>query len=597
MSQADIGLLQQALGLLRAGQPAQAGGTLARLSAAGQQHPDALYLAALAGDGLGRVGDAEQLFRAAIDRAPGNAGYRNSYALFLSRLGRGAEAVAALEAAVAAAPDHAEAWLNLALLRQERGDLDGAAPALGRAAALTPEAPRVLAATGALAQARGDAPAARAALTRAVERDPADLGARARLAKALGQQGDVAAALAALGAAEDPQLATIRADLLADAGQMDEAVAAYRAVATRWPGHAEALTSLAFLLPQLGQPEAALDGFRDALAGDAATPGLWQAALAAARGSGDGATLLDWAAAAERRFGLAPEWRLARLTGLRLLCRFAEALDEVRTEQARFPAEPGLANHRAWLALRQGELDEAEAAALTASRMIPLEQTAWSLLSVIWRLKQDPREAWLIDYDRLVRTADLVVPDGWSSRAAFLGDLRRVLEARHVTRNAPSEQTLRGGTQTRGELFATTDPVLIAFRDALRRTVEQSLAGLAPQTGHPFLGRLTGRVRLVGSWSVRLQGQGFHVSHIHPQGWLSSAFYVALPPEVGSGGEAGALTFGTPDASLGLDLEPRRVVIPQAGRLAIFPSYAWHGTVPFHSESPRLTAAFDALPV
>lgn len=596
LNAADLGLLQQALAHLRAGQPAEAGGTLARLSPAGQGHPDALYLAALSCEALGRAGDAESLFRAALDQAPGNAGYWNSFASFLSRQGRLAEAVAALEQAVAAAPDHGEAWLNLALLRQQRGDLAGAAPALARAEALAPDTPRVLAAIGALAQAEGDAPRARAALSKAVAQAPGDIAAVVRLAKALGQQGDITAALAALGSGDDPQLATTRADLLADAGRMEEAVAAYRSAAARWPQHTEALTSLAFLLPQLGQGAAALDGFRAALAGAAPAP-MWQAALVAARGAGDGATLLGWAHDAEQRFGPAVEWRLARLTALRLLGRFPEALAEARAEQARFPGEAALANHRAWLALQQGELDEAEAAALAASRMIPLEQTAWGLLSIIWRLKQDARENWLIDYDKLVITADLVVPPRWPSRTAFLGDLKTVLEQRHLTLNAPPEQTLRGGTQTRGELFATTDPVLIAFRDALRLTVEACLERLSPQADHPFLGRLSGKVRLAGSWSVRLQGQGFHVSHIHPQGWLSSAFYVALPPEMGAGGAAGALTFGTPDASLGLSLAPRRVVTPVAGRLAIFPSYAWHGTVPFDSASPRLTAAFDALPV
>ena len=285
------------------------------------------------------------------------------------------------------------------------------------------------------------------------------------------------------------------------------------------------------------------------------------------------------------------------MTGLRLLGRFEDALTEARAEQARFPGEAALANHRAWLALRLGQLPEAQTAALGASRLIPADQTAWGLLSIIWRLTNDPREEWLIDYNRLVMTGDLLVPAGWASRGAFLADLNCVLEQRHVMLSAPAEQTLRGGTQTRGELFATTDPVLIAFRGALRATVEGCLSGLSHQGGHPFLGRLTGRVKMAGSWSVKLGEQGFHVNHIHPQGWLSSAFHVALPPEVGADGDAGKLTFGVPDAALGLDLAPRRVVTPAAGRLAIFPSYVWHGTVPFSSTVPRLTAAFDALPV
>lgn len=596
MNQADVSLLQQALAHLRAGRAREAGGALARLSPAAQQHPDALYLAALASDSLGMAVDAEALFRAAIEGAPDNPGYWNSFALFLSRQERGCEAIAALERAIALAPEHGEAWLNLALLRLEHGALGQAEIALGRAEALLSDSPRVLAAQGALAQAQGNGLQARTYLTKALALEPTDIGARLRLAKALGQQGDYAAALAELGSADHPELATTRADLLADAGRVEEAVAAYRNVVRHWPTHHEALTSLAFLLPQLGAKDAALDVFRTVLSNDA-PPSVWSAALTAARGVNDGVTLLDWANAAEQRFGAAPNWRLARLTALRLQRRFSEALHDARIEQDRSPGEAAFAHHRAWLALRLGALDEAESAALAGSRLAPLEQTAWSLLSIIWRLTNDPREDWLIDYDKLVMTADLIIPAGWSSRTDFLAELRTVLDERHVTMQAPSEQTLRGGTQTRGELFATIDPVLIAFRDALRETVQAKLSCLTHQPGHPFLGRLTGQVRLVGSWSVRLQGEGFHVNHIHPQGWLSSAFYVALPGEVGGQDLAGALTFGEPEEGLGLDLEPRRVVTPRAGMLAIFPSYAWHGTVPFESTSPRLTAAFDAVPV
>jgi hypothetical protein len=38
-------------------------------------------------------------------------------------------------------------------------------------------------------------------------------------------------------------------------------------------------------------------------------------------------------------------------------------------------------------------------------------------------------------------------------------------------------------------------------------------------------------------------------------------------------------------------------VLPKEGQLVIFPSYLWHGTTPFVAEEPRLTLAFDALPM
>lgn len=605
----DINLLQQALAALKAGQPAQAGALLTRLSPAGQQHPDTYYLAALAADGLGRHDAAEQCFGAALARAPGNAGYLNSFALFLKRRDRLAEAVAALRRAVAAQPGHAEAWRNLALILMDRQTFDEAEPALARAEALEPDHPATLAARAGLAQHQGDAAAAAAAARRAVALHPADSDAQLRLARALSQQGDFDGALAALqaapGLAADPALAAQIGDTLVDAGRLDDAIAQYRAVAARWPDHHPVLSAMAFLLPQAtevaGRPkpeqrDIALAPFDAALARPADVP-MWQAAIAAANGLGDGQRLLEWAARAEAQTGLMPAWRVARLTGLRLLGRHGEALAEARAEQARFPAEGAFANHRAWLALHQRQFVEAEQAALAASRLIPHEQTAWAVLATTWRVQDDPRADWLLDHDRLVMTEDLQVPPGWASLPAFLADLKQVLEARHHMLAAPPEQTLRGGTQTQGDLFATTDPVLIAFREALRRTVETALARLTPQAGHPFLGRHTGRVRFSGSWSVRLAGQGFHVSHVHPMGWLSSAFYVSLPPEVGVDGDAGKLVFGVPDEALGLDLPPARIVTPVPGRLAIFPSYAWHGTVPFQSRAPRLTAAFDAVPV
>jgi hypothetical protein len=85
---------------------------------------------------------------------------------------------------------------------------------------------------------------------------------------------------------------------------------------------------------------------------------------------------------------------------------------------------------------------------------------------------------------------------------------------------------------------------------------------------------------------------------------LSSALYVELPDAIVQAGRTaaanqpseGALTFGVPSSVFGLDLSPRRIERPEVGRLVIFPSYFWHGTMPFVSESPRLTIAFDMVP-
>jgi len=112
----------------------------------------------------------------------------------------------------------------------------------------------------------------------------------------------------------------------------------------------------------------------------------------------------------------------------------------------------------------------------------------------------------------------------------------------------------------------------------------------APQPGHPTLLAKRAPLRFSGSWSVRLAGAGFHANHVHPAGWLSSAFYVTLPEM--ADGHAGWLKLGEPQAELGLDLAPFRWIEPKPGRLVLFPSTMWHGTEPFGA-GERMTVAFD----
>ena len=50
------------------------------------------------------------------------------------------------------------------------------------------------------------------------------------------------------------------------------------------------------------------------------------------------------------------------------------------------------------------------------------------------------------------------------------------------------------------------------------------------------------------------------------------------------------------DVVRGVALGPEHVVKPEPGRLVLFPSYMWHGTVPFDGDAPRLTVAFDLVP-
>jgi tetratricopeptide (TPR) repeat protein len=210
----------------------------------------------------------------------------------------------------------------------------------------------------------------------------------------------------------------------------------------------------------------------------------------------------------------------------------------------------------------------------------------WHYAASAWRLTGDERVEWLAGDDRFVGIYDL------TEELPPLDGLAETLRRLHTARSQPLAQSVRGGTQTDGNLFHRIEPELVALREAVRGAVARHAAQLPPpDPRHPLLRARPEAIRFMGAWSVRLAGGGHHGNHVHPHGWLSSALYIVLPPDLGHE-QAGWFTLGEPQAELGLDLPPTRVIEPAPGRLVLFPSWMWHGTRPF-SEGERMTVAFD----
>jgi tetratricopeptide (TPR) repeat protein len=211
----------------------------------------------------------------------------------------------------------------------------------------------------------------------------------------------------------------------------------------------------------------------------------------------------------------------------------------------------------------------------------------WPYASIAWRILGDPRSEWLEGDPRMVEVYDI------ADRLPPLDQLADTLRTLHVNRGEHLDQSVRGGTQTDGNLFHRIDPIIAKVREGIAATVAEHIAQLpAPDPRHPLLGPPRDRpVRFAGAWSVRLSGGGYHANHVHPMGWISSALYIELPPGLGEG-EAGFLTLGEPQAQLKLDLPLTRLIEPKPGRLALFPSWMWHGTRPFGA-GERMTIAFD----
>ena len=238
---------------------------------------------------------------------------------------------------------------------------------------------------------------------------------------------------------------------------------------------------------------------------------------------------------------------------------------------------------RHWL--RSGRVQEASAL-LDSWIKTPEQEMFWPYAATAWRMTNDHRSEWLEGDSRFVGVYD--IGDRLPRFDVLAGTLRKL----HTAKSQPFSQSVRGGTQTDGNLFQRIEPEIVALRDVIRQTVLEHSAQLpAVDPHHPLLRYRPEKVSFSGAWSVRLQAGGSHANHVHPMGWLSSAFYVVLPPDLGRD-DAGLLTLGEPQAQLRLDVPPHRLIQPMPGRLALFPSWMWHGTRPF-GEGERMTVAFD----
>ena len=548
----------------------------------------------------GRTADAEGALRRKLAEMPTNAEWRTLLARVLAATGRKPEAIAELGIALEHAPGGREARLTLARLANELGQSDLAAR---HARVLTERDARDSEAWSALGMAefgmRHKREATRA-LRRAVEIAPAYAAARYNLAAVLADQERSEEALdeaaAALRHGAKPRgvsliqtRALIQLDRFEDAER--QLLALLRADASDVEAHGMLLQ-----LRQLRGDEEPLAPMRAAARTPTSPPRLRLAFADAARRAGAAGEAESILRELMNTFGQEPMLLSSLATVLQENGRTSEALDAARAGIARLPDDAAVAENFVVAALCSGATGEALPVVEKFRVLKPRDQRWITYRLDIARLRGEEEFVSWFDPARVVSIVDLPPPTGFATTGEFHSALVPVLNARHRQQNHPLDQSLRHGTQTSRNLLVNPGAEIAG----LLRSFRQALADMQVRSGHdathPFEARNLSAAEILGCWSVRLRRDGFHVNHIHPEGWVSSAYYASVPGEVDDSTQrSGWLKFGEPRFAVP-GLAPFLEVQPKPGRLVLFPSYLWHGTNALRGDAPRLSVAFDAVP-
>ena len=364
--------------------------------------------------------------------------------------------------------------------------------------------------------------------------------------------------------AEDPSVLHYAGVARYRCSRFDEAALLLRQATEAAPTYAEAHNSLGILLLETGQADEAR-------------------------------------AVLERAIALHPDYANA-LTNLGSALSEAGALEEAAAAYLRAIALAPYdlqAHHRlARTHLALGAVDRALAACAAALAIDPFCQNALATRALVEQIGGDGDAGRsLYDFDRFVTRVALRPPPGNGDIEAFNEALATaVREAPSLVWEPPNRVT-RNGAVTQ-DLLAQPPPPIRNLERALRAAIDAYRETLTEDPESPFLARIPLRYRLTLIASILTAG-GRHPPHIHESAWLSGVYYVSVPPQIGADSDdrGGWLEFGRPDhdlpesATICCDSHP-----PQAGTALLFPSYFFHGTLPFDGPGERIGIAFDAYP-
>ncbi len=596
--------LKQMISSEQAGRFDEAEALCTKILATVPEQPDALHFSGLLRKRAGDAAAAEQFYRRSLEANPDQPAVHNNLGNLLAAVELYDQAIEAYHQATALAPAYADAWFNLGLAESAKADFAAAVTALQKASEISPGDPRIWNSLGIAHKEMDELDQAIKAYERAIELQPDNVKALQNLGVVLKLAERLDDAIQCFDKALkiDPVLPEVqynRANALNEKGRIQEAIKGYEKTISIKPDYMMAHDSLNELHWQHGNSDQFGASYVGAIswAPESVDLRVKFARSLELEGELEGAEEVLKVALAELGSDPGIHYRLARILWTRGLVD--EAVNHLETAVRARPDEMEYRLLYARFLIAAGEYEQALPHLDAVERVDPYKQLMWAYRGLCWRFLGDERDAWLNDYETFVQARRLEAPQGYDNLDHFMQDLRNALIDMHTTQKQPLEQSVQGGTQTPGRLLHKPVKEIQLFRQVLEQQISEYLAGMPDDPTHPFLSRKTNRTQFAGSWSVRLKSGGYHLNHVHPEGWISGPTYIEVPLCIrdDDSDRKGWVTFGESGLYLGPEREQIVTAVkPEVGMCAFFPSYIWHGTIPFHSDEYRMTAPMDAVP-
>ena len=156
----------------------------------------------------------------------------------------------------------------------------------------------------------------------------------------------------------------------------------------------------------------------------------------------------------------------------------------------------------------------------------------------------------------------------------------------------PQNKTTHNGSQSILNIFDKPSEKIFDLKSIILNELDHYKSKFKNESCS-YINKWPSQKNLFG-WHVVLKQQGYQDPHIHQSGWLSGTIYIKVVPPLKN--NEGAIEFNLSGDNYFDINSPKLTYLPKIGDIVLFPSSLFHRTIPFTTNTDRITVSFDLVP-